>query len=248
LFPDCFSVLLIEAMAKNAIMDNRPAHRPGRVIVFLGAPGSGKGTQSSCLSERLGIPRMSTGDLLRAEASQNTAAGKRLKHILSSGALVSDDTVCAAVTSRLRRGDLERGVILDGFPRTVNQARYLDRLLEKMRLPRPLVLHLEISRERLAARLAARRQCSRCGAIFNLQSRPSHRGSLCEYDGGSLFQRDDDNETAIARRMDEFEVSFKPLLSHYAGADYYRIDADREPTVISADLLSITRFRQSAAA
>jgi adenylate kinase len=208
-----------------------------RVILFLGAPGSGKGTQSSWLSSQLGIPSLSTGEMLRAEAKQNTPAGLRLREILASGSLVEDATVCDAVGSRLRSEGRDRGIILDGFPRTVEQAECLDRILAGMKMPGPLVLHLEVSRERLLARLTGRRQCALCGAIFNLLSRPSLAGTRCEIDGGELLQRDDDAESVIARRLAEFETSCAPLVEYYRKAAYRRIDGDRDAGLISAEVL-----------
>jgi len=212
-----------------------------RVILFLGAPGSGKGTQSSWLSSQLGIPSLSTGEMLRAEAKQNTPAGLRLREILASGSLVEDEIVCDAVGSRLRCEGSDRGIILDGFPRTRKQAECLDRILADTKTPGPLVLHLDVSRERLLGRLTARRQCATCGAIFNLLSRPSSAGTRCENDGGELLQRDDDAESVILRRLAEFEASSAPLIEYYRKADYHRIDGDREAGLISAELLRIVR-------
>jgi adenylate kinase len=223
------------------------AMRP-RVILFLGAPGSGKGTQSAWLSSQLGIPSLSTGDMLRAEAKQNTPAGLRLREILASGSLVEDALVCDAVGSRLRRECRDRGIILDGFPRTLAQAECLDRILAGMKMPGPLVLHLDVSRERLLGRLTARRQCAVCGAIFNLLSKPSSAGTLCENDGGELLQRDDDSESVILRRLAEFETSCAPLVEYYRKADYYGIDGDRDTSLISAELLRIVRPARSQAA
>lgn len=219
-----------------------------RVILFLGAPGSGKGTQSAWLSSKLGIPSLSTGDMLRTEAKQNTPAGLRLREILASGSLVEDAVVCDAVGSRLRRENLDRGIILDGFPRTRKQAECLDRILACMRMPGPLVLHLDVSRERLLGRLTARRQCAVCGAIFNLRSRPSSAGTRCENDGGELVQRDDDTESVILRRFAEFETSSAPLVEYYRKADYHRIDGDRDTESIAAELLRVVRPVQSRAA
>jgi len=212
-----------------------------RVILFLGAPGSGKGTQSSWLSSQLGIPSLSTGEMLRAAAKQNTPAGLRLREILASGSLVEDEIVCDAVASRLWSEKSDRGIFLDGFPRTRKQAECLDRILAGMKTPGPLVLHLDVSRERLLGRLTARRQCATCGAIFNLLSRPSSAGTRCENDGGELLQRDDDSESVILRRLAEFEASSAPLIEYYRKADYHRIDGDREPDSISAELLRIVR-------
>lgn len=219
-----------------------------RVILFLGAPGSGKGTQSARLSTQLGIPSLSTGDMLRAEAKQDTPAGLQLREILASGALVSDAIVCDAVASRLRRELRNNGIILDGFPRTVKQAEFLDRVLADLRFPSPTVLHLHVSQELLVERLTARRQCTLCGAIYNLLSRPSKKGTRCENDGAELVQRSDDTESAIMRRMTEFDATFGPLIGYYRGGDYQRINGDRDPALIAAQLLRILSPRTSRAA
>jgi adenylate kinase len=209
------------------------------VILFLGAPGSGKGTQSSWLSGKLGIPSLSTGDMLRAESQRNTPTGLKLRKVLASGTLVDDKVVCGAVAARLKREPRSQGIILDGFPRTRTQAECLDQILSTMGAPGPLVLHLDVSREQVLGRLTSRRQCSTCGAIYNLLSRPSAHGTHCENDGGALFQREDDTETAITRRLIEFERTFAPLVDFYTQGNYYRIDGDRDPAVVSAELLAI---------
>lgn len=210
-----------------------------RLILFLGAPGSGKGTQSSLLAGILGVPCLSTGDMLRAEAKRETRAGLRLREILASGSLVSDDVVCDAVSSRLKRDLPTRGMILDGFPRTIKQAECLDRILSRMRMPGPIVLHLDVPHERILSRLTSRRYCAQCGTIFNLVSRPSSRGSFCENDGGALLQRDDDAEAVVRRRLIEFDRLSAPLVEYYRRAHYHRIDGDRDSAVVSAELLSI---------
>ncbi|HEX4134933.1 MAG TPA: nucleoside monophosphate kinase [Bryobacteraceae bacterium] len=220
-----------------------------RVILFLGAPGSGKGTQSAWLSAQLGIRSLSTGDMLRAEAKQNTPAGLKLRGILAAGALVDDKTVCEGVKSRLERERPMRGIILDGFPRTRKQAESLSRILSGLKMPGPVVLHLEVSRERLVSRMTARRQCAVCGSIYNLISRPSALGTRCENDGGALQQRDDDKEAVILRRFTEFDLSCAPLVEYYRKGNYHRIDGDRDPETISTDLLTILgRAKTSAAA
>lgn len=226
----------------------RNAGKSAQVILFLGAPGSGKGTQSSWLSGQLGIPSLSTGDMLRAESKRNTAAGLKLRDILASGSLVNDETVCEAVGARLRRELPERGIILDGFPRTLRQAECLDGILSDMGLAGPIVLHLEVSRERLAGRMTARRQCAVCGSIYNLLSRPSSRGALCENDGGVLVQREDDKEEVILRRFREFDAASAPLVEFYRKADYHLIDGDRDSEVVSAELLDIVGPAETSAA
>ncbi|HKD10042.1 MAG TPA: nucleoside monophosphate kinase [Bryobacteraceae bacterium] len=210
-----------------------------RVMILLGAPGSGKGTQGAWLSRRLGIPCLSTGEILRGEAKRNTPAGFRLRQLLATGALVDDETVCAVVGARLRREPPVRGVIFDGFPRTLQQAEFLDGLLSELGLPRPIAIHLDVSADGLLRRLSGRRQCAACGEVYNLSSRPSSRGSRCEKDGGALIQRDDDTEEVILRRLQEFESYSAPLIEYYEGVGYRRIAADREPKVVSEELLEI---------
>jgi adenylate kinase len=210
-----------------------------RIILFLGAPGSGKGTQSSWLARQLGLRCLSTGDMLRAASKENTREGLNLRKVLASGSLVSDQIVCDAVGSRLRSGVAEYGLILDGFPRTVHQAECLDRMVAGMGMPRPVVLHLDVSPALIVERLTARRQCENCGAIYNLLSKPSARGKYCENDGGTLVQRDDDTKAVISRRLREFEASCAPLIDYYRGSDYHRIDGDRDPDAVSAELLAI---------
>jgi len=234
---------------ERAMVHNRISQNNSRVIVFLGGPGSGKGTQSAWLAGQLGVPGLSTGDLLREAARSQTPEGECLKETLAAGSLVSDEMVCKAVGSQLQRAAVEGGLILDGFPRTVAQAEYLDAALSKAGLPCPLVLHLDVSRQQLLRRLTARRQCATCGAIFNLHSRPSKAGELCEYDGGPLFQREDDNDNAISRRLMAFEASLASLVRYYRIANYYRLDGDRPPSAISAEVLRLAgRFATSVAA
>jgi adenylate kinase len=152
--------------------------------------------------------------------------------------LVSDESVCAVVGARLHRDLPNSGAILDGFPRTIAQARFLDSLLAELRLGQPAVIHLDISKNALLDRLTGRRQCAVCGAIYNLHSRPSLRGSRCELDGGALTQRDDDSENVILRRFEEFETNSAPLIDYYRGAAYHRIEADREPEAVASEILS----------
>ncbi len=191
-----------------------------KVIIFLGAPGSGKGTQSSWLSNQLGIPCLSTGDVLRTEAKRNSPAGVRLRRILASGSLVSDETVCEVVGARLRRDAPENGLILDGFPRTVRQADCLESLLADLDLPGPMVIHLDVSKPLLLKRLTARRHCAVCGSVYNLISRPSLRGHRCENDGGLLIERDDDAEAVVLRRLQKFEAVSGPLIDYYRGSGF----------------------------
>lgn len=220
------------------------------MVLFLGAPGSGKGTQASWLSASLGIPTLSTGEILRAEAKRNCSESFQLRQLLGTGQLVDDATVCAVVAAWLKRENPRRGFILDGFPRTTAQAQYLDALLDELHLPRPTVLHLDVSTTGILRRLTGRRQCAVCGTVYNLVSKPSLRGSRCQKDGGALTQRDDDSEGVILHRMEQFHRMSAPLLAHY-GSSVARIDGDREATALADEILDTVapgRTRHLAAA
>lgn len=234
-----------------------------RVILFMGAPGSGKGTQSSLLESQFGFTCVSTGALLRQEARQDTPAGFRLGQILASGELVDDATVCSAVVSQLKtvaaysQGARAR-VILDGFPRTVEQARVLDRLLEEMGMPGPLVLHLDVPQSVLLGRLSRRRQCAVCGAVYSLASGTaaaglSAEGARCRVDGGALMERDDDSEGVVERRLVAYSISTLPVLNYYRRRDYcsgiYRtLDGNRSAAEIAKDVCDTVLFADTAVA
>lgn len=206
-----------------------------QIVILLGAPGTGKGTQSAWLSRELEIPTVSTGEMLRAIAQHDP----EIKRLLAAGSLVSDAMVCRAVEAKLRGELSETGVILDGFPRTVAQAEFLDHLLDELGLPRPLVVHLLVKRDALLARLTARRQCPKCSTVYNLQTRPSRAGACCELDGERLVQRDDDTETVILRRYEDYRRIVTPLVNFYKGEQYYAINGDRDPRLVSSELLDI---------
>jgi adenylate kinase len=228
---------------ETAMVRRTSKNSSARVILLMGAPGSGKGTQSARLTAQLGIPSVSTGDILREEAKRETPAGRDLRRILASGALVSDETVCAAIQARLERELSRDGLILDGFPRTVRQAEFLDSVLASMNMPKPMILHLEVSAEGLLRRLTARRQCAVCGEIYNLQSQPSLAGSKCEKDGGQLIQRTDDCEETILRRFAEYEDRTAPVIAWYRGSgsargSYHMTDGDAEPETVAEELMA----------
>ncbi|HVW11097.1 MAG TPA: nucleoside monophosphate kinase [Bryobacteraceae bacterium] len=220
-----------------------PGVPAGRIILFMGAPGCGKGTQSSMLAERTGIDAISTGDILRQTAAESTPQGLRLREIMASGALVDDATVCDAVISRIRT--MERGsgsLILDGFPRTVGQAKKLDRVLEALGIDRPLVLHLDVPKEILVQRLSMRRQCATCARIYSITPNSLVR---CESDGGPLVERPDDNEQVVLKRLAAYEAETLPVLEYYrrrGGQRYRRIDGCLTPAEIANDVRDIVLF------
>ncbi len=228
---------------------------PARIVIFIGAPGSGKGTQSSLLSSRYDIPCISTGMILRDEAKKNTPVGFRLRQTMASGALVDDQTVCDAVVSRIR-DSYEQGkasLILDGFPRTVSQAKRLNDELKALGIPGPLVIHLDVPDHVLLQRLARRRQCATCGAVYNLASKTSKNGARCQFDGGALVERDDDSEGVVARRLTSYRRETLPVIEYFRKNDsangiYRRIDGNLEATAIASEVCDLMRFADTAMA
>ncbi len=182
-------------------------------MVMLGRQGAGKGTQCLRLSRHYVVPHISTGDMLRAAVREGTDLGRKAAELMASGELVPDDIMIGIVEERLDRGDTtRRGYVLDGFPRTVDQAD----ALAKITASRPLdvVIDLDVDREVVLRRLASRRMCDDCGANYS-QSNPSKYGWVCENCGGDVVQRDDDKPAAIDRRLSEYEAKTAPLIAWY---------------------------------
>ncbi len=209
-----------------------------KVIIFLGPPGSGKGTQAARLSPALGVPTVSTGDMLRRECASGSNLGRSVQSILASGQLVSDDLINQVVGSRLRESDCKAGYILDGYPRTVSQAQYLDELLGRLRMPSPVVFDFEISTEEIVARLSSRRQCMQCGAISSIDEKSNGTDLFCERDGAELIQRPDDNPATIRERLRLYERNAGKLLRYYGKRNCHRIRAARPPEAVLNDLLA----------
>lgn len=184
-------------------------------IVFLGAPGSGKGTQARQLSERLGIPHISTGDMLREAVRNETALGREAAPIMASGGLVPDDLMVGIIGDRLRESDAREGFILDGFPRTVAQAEKLDALLGGNGNGKTRVLYLSVPDEVIVRRISARRTCSECGAIYHLENKPPAADGICDSCGGELVARADDTEEAVRKRLDAFHRQTMPVVEYY---------------------------------
>ncbi len=216
-------------------------------IILLGAPGAGKGTQAKLIVERYGIPQISTGDLLRDHVARGTELGKKAKAIMERGELVSDDLVCGMVEERLSRPDCGRGLILDGFPRTVAQAQWLDRLLagkvfenQAHKRLQPLVINIAVGYNQLLKRLTGRRSCPTCGRIYNVYFQPPRVADLCDVDNAKLMTRKDDCEEVISERLKAYERQTLPLTEHYKAKGQLReINGDQEPDAVSAATLSV---------
>jgi adenylate kinase len=197
-------------------------------LVLLGAPGSGKGTQAQRMQARLGVPQVSTGDLLREAVAAGTELGRAAKAIMNAGQLVDDNTMLGIIRERLARPDARRGFILDGFPRTIVQADGLARLLGEINQPIDAVVLFEIDPVVLEKRLAGRRTCRRCGRVFHVESNPPRAGERCT-DGAphDLFQRPDDNEETVRQRLAVYRERTRPLIEYYGKTGLLRrIDAD----------------------
>jgi adenylate kinase len=193
-------------------------------IVLLGAPGSGKGTQAQRLQAKYGVPQVSSGDLLRDAVARGTELGRKAKGVMEAGQLVSDDIVLGLIRERLSRPDAKDGFILDGYPRNIDQANALTSLLDDIDQPLDAVLLLDVRNETLMKRLAGRRICPKCGTVYNVHSMaPGATG--CARDGAELYQRPDDKEEVIGKRLDVYERQTRPLVEHYTSKGLLRVVA-----------------------
>lgn len=184
-------------------------------IILLGAPGAGKGTQAKLISEHYGIPHISTGDILRENVARGTELGKKAKAVMERGELVSDDLVNAMVGERLKRPDARRGFVLDGFPRTVAQAEWLDKELAEGSWRAPVVINVGVRYNQLLQRLTGRRSCPVDGTIYNIYFQPPKTEGVCDVCGTQLFQRVDDTEEVVSERLKTYERQTLPLVGYY---------------------------------
>ncbi len=188
-------------------------------LILLGPPGAGKGTQAKMLTERFSIPQISTGEILRAAVADGTPMGLKAKEFMDAGGLVPDEVVVGIVRDRLQAADCNNGFILDGFPRTVAQADALQANLEEMDKALDRVISLEVDTEALVERLTGRRTCKECGCGYHVKFDPPRQDSICDACGGNLFQRDDDQEETIRKRLQVYADQTSPLISYYRDAD-----------------------------
>ena len=185
-------------------------------VVLLGAPGAGKGTQAKMLIDRFKIPQISTGDILRKAVADGTPLGKEAKVIMDSGGLVSDKIVLGLVEERLKQPDCKNGFILDGFPRNTAQAEALDKILTGGGMPLTVALNIDVDLNDLLKLLTGRRTCKSCQQMYNIYFSPSKKEGSCDKCGGELFQRDDDMEATIKKRLDVYSQQTAPLIDYYS--------------------------------
>jgi adenylate kinase len=184
-------------------------------LVFMGAPGSGKGTQARRLMDAYASPQISTGDLLRAAVAAGTALGKKAKAAMDAGQLVADDIVVGMIRERLAQKDTRFGFILVGFPRSMAQATALDAMLAEVNQPLNKAILLDVKFDNLVKRLTGRRTCKACGHLYNVHFSPPKRAGVCDLDGGELLQRADDNEETITKRLKVYQDQTSPLVDYY---------------------------------
>jgi adenylate kinase len=216
-------------------------------VVLLGMPGCGKGTQALQIQERYGVPEISTGDLLRDHVKRADELGQAAEPIMKAGDLVPDSLLNAMVAERLKQPDCHPGFILDGYPRTDAQAKYLDELMHTLGRRLPRVILLEVPVERLVDRLTERWNCSKCGAIYNEHLQPPKRAGLCDVDGAQLFHRGDDQKATVRHRIETYQHDTAPMIEHYrASGALFVVNADRRPEEIAAEIRGLLEFKVAA--
>ncbi len=206
-------------------------------LILLGPPGAGKGTQAELLKKKFIIPHISTGDMLRQALKEDSDLGSRVKRFVDSGELVPDDIILEIIRRRLLKPDTENGFILDGFPRTIKQAEELDRVLNRLQKKIDLVLYFATSLPKIIERLSGRRVCSGCGMNYHLKNMPPKKEGICDVCAGSLYQREDDKEETVRRRMGVYLKQTAGLIDYYESKKLLRtIDGDKDAQYVNGDL------------
>lgn len=207
--------------------------------ILLGPPGAGKGTQAAKIVEKYGVPHISTGDIFRENIKKGTELGKKAQEYMNRGELVPDDLVIEIATTRLLEDDCRNGFLLDGFPRTVYQAEKLDEFLAARGSKIDKVLDIAVEKEELITRLTGRRVCKSCGASFHVVNIPPKQEGVCDYCGGELIQRADDNLETVTNRIDVYEAQTMPLIDYYEKAgNLVHIDGSTGLENVFADIVS----------
>lgn len=207
------------------------------IVILLGAPGSGKGTQSQALAAKYGFVHLSTGDIFRSEIAEKTSLGMKAQEFVKSGRLVPDNIVTEMVAGRL---DPDGKYLLDGFPRNIEQAKELDKMLEGGKSAVNAVILLDVPQAELIKRLTSRRVCTKCNEVYNERTKPSKEFGKCDKCGGKVVQRDDDSEATARKRLMLFDDVTAPLTAYYRGEGvFYQANANQEPAKVTSDLSKI---------
>ena len=208
-------------------------------LIMMGAPGAGKGTQAAILSEKFGIPQISTGDMFRAAVKSGSELGKQAAACMSAGKLVPDEVTIGIVRERLNQADCANGFILDGFPRNVEQADALKEILTAQGKSITSVLNIHVPAEDLIERAIGRRVCKNCGATYHVKFNPPHKPDICDACGAELKQRADDTVATMTNRLNVYEQSTKPLIDYYKNSGVYvEVDGRQSIDKVTATLLA----------
>lgn len=211
------------------------AHRP-LCFLLLGPPGAGKGTQSAIIARRTGVARISTGEMLRDAIARKTPLGEQAAPLMDNGSLVPDSLLLALIAERVAQPDCANGLLLDGFPRTVNQAEALDKLVEEREMEL-VVLNFDVPRTVLLRRLSGRRWCPSCQATYHVETSPPRKAGVCDKCGSELVQRADDRENVVAKRLEAYEVQTVPVIQHYERrVPVHRVDGYRDVNEVFAEI------------
>jgi adenylate kinase len=209
-------------------------------IMLLGAPGAGKGTQAARIVDEFGLLHVSTGDILRKAVADGTELGLEAKKYMDAGDLVPDDVVIGLVTERLAQPDAARGVIFDGFPRTVAQADALSEAMAEVGTALDAVINIAVDTEAIVRRLTARRVCRGCGRPYNVVTDLPARPDVCDQCGGEVYQRDDDTEDTVRNRLEVYENTTRPLVNYYEGKGVlHTVDGGQDPDAVYRDIRGI---------
>ena len=209
-------------------------------LLLMGPPGAGKGTQAAEVVKKYSIPQISTGDMFRAAVKEGTELGKKAKACMDAGTLVPDEVTVGIVRERLAKDDCKNGFMLDGFPRTVEQADALSKILDELGIKLTKVLNIHVPAEDLIERAVGRRICKNCGATYHVKFNPTKTEGKCDNCGGELYQRGDDNEETMKTRLATYENSTRPLIDYYKKAGVYvEVDGRQPIEKVTEDLVRI---------
>lgn len=209
-------------------------------LLLMGPPGAGKGTQAAELVKKFNIPHISTGDMFRAAVKEGAELGKKAKAVMDAGGLVPDEITIGIVKERLAKDDCKKGFILDGFPRTVEQADALAKILNELGMKLTRVLNIHVPSSDLIERAVGRRICKSCGATYHIKFNPTKKDGICDDCGGELYQRKDDNEETMKNRLSNYEKSTKPLIEYYEKANLYtEIDGRQPINKVTEELVNV---------
>ncbi len=211
-------------------------------IILLGPPGAGKGTQSKQLAEKLSLPHISTGDILRKNVKEKTPLGAKAQGYMDKGLLVPDDLVAEMVGDRMGQPDVRRGFILDGYPRNLNQAKTLETLLKQRGMEIDFVVYLDTSDRVIIQRLTGRLVCSTCNANFHKANMPPKKAGVCDSCGGQLYQRSDDTEETVRKRIEVYKNEVSSLIEYYDGRKkLHKLSADGEAGIVLNQIIGMAR-------